>query len=128
MESFPHRSKIELGVEMNQSELIEKMARVSDLTEAEAGQALRAIAEIIVDAASSGEDPVRVPGLGSFAVVKHPARLGRNPRTGESIEIAARSILRFRAGKTVRDALNPQISLRVDGKKRVPKRKLAVRK
>jgi DNA-binding protein HU-beta len=91
---------------MNQSELIAKIAEATELTRAAAGAALEAMVHAIIDAAAAGE-AVHVSGFGIFAVTKRPARRGRNPRTGESIEIAASNALRFRAGKTVEDALNP---------------------
>jgi DNA-binding protein HU-beta len=104
---------------MNQSELIEKVAQATELTHAAAGQAIKAIVKAIVAAVSAGE-AVRVSGLGSFAVTKRPARLGRNPRTGETIAIAASNALRFHAGKTVKDALNPPAPQKVPGKKTAP--------
>jgi DNA-binding protein HU-beta len=112
-------AEIELGCEMNQSELIEKVVQATELTHAAAGQAVKAIVKAIVAAVSAGE-AVRVSGLGSFAVTKRPARLGRNPRTGETIAIAASNGLRFHAGKTVKDALNPRAPQKVPGKKTAP--------
>ena len=73
---------------MNQSELIEKVAQATELNQAAASQAVKAVVNAIFDALSAGE-AVRVSGLGIFNVAARPAREGRNPRTGESIEIAA---------------------------------------
>jgi DNA-binding protein HU-beta len=112
---------------MNQSELIEKVAQATGLTHAAAGQAVKAIVQAIVDAVSAGE-AVRVSGLGSFAVTKRPARHGRNPRTGESIAIEASNALRFHAGKTVKDALNPPAPQNVPGKKTAPAKNRTRRK
>ena len=112
-------AEIELGCEMNQSELIAKVAQATELTHAAAGQAVKAIVQAIVDAVSAGET-VRVSGLGSFAVTKRSARHGRNPRTGESIAIAASDALRFHAGNAVKDALNPPASQKVSRKKTAP--------
>ncbi len=91
---------------MNQSELIEKVAQTTELNQATAGQAVKAVVNAVLDALLAGE-AVRVSGLGVFNVAARPAREERNPRTGESIEIAASKAVRFRAGKAVKDALNP---------------------
>ena len=71
-----------------------------------AGQAVKAVANAILDALVAGEE-VRVSGLGIFKVAARPAREGRNPQTGEAIQIAASKAVRFHAGKAVKDALNP---------------------
>jgi DNA-binding protein HU-beta len=91
---------------MNQSELIEKVAQVTQLNQAVADQAVKAVVNAILDALVAGE-AVRVSGLGIFNVAARPAREGRNPQTGETIQIAASKAVRFRAGKAVKDALNP---------------------
>src|SRR5207253_11243428 len=91
---------------MNQSELIEKVAQATELNQAVTGRAVKAVANAILDALMAGEE-VRVSGLGIFNVAARPAREGRNPRTGETIEIAASKAVRFHAGKAVKDALNP---------------------
>src|ERR1700731_4264831 len=89
---------------MNQSELIEKVAQATELNQATAGHAVKAVVNAVLDALLAGE-AVRVSGLGVFNVAARPAREGRNPRTGESIE--ASKAVRFHAGKAVKDALNP---------------------
>ena len=73
---------------MNQSELIEKVAQATELNQAAVGQAVKAVVNAILDALVAG-DAVRVSGLGIFNVAARPAREGRNPRTGEAIQIAA---------------------------------------
>ena len=73
-------------------------------------------------------EAVRVPGLGIFNVAGRPAREGRNPRTGESIEIAASKAVRFHAGKAVKDALNPPTPKAASRKKSAPPKKSLVRK
>jgi DNA-binding protein HU-beta len=65
-----------------------------------------AVVNTILDALSAG-DAVRVSGFGIFDVAARSARQGRNPRTGETIAIAASKAVRFHAGKAVKDALNP---------------------
>ena len=91
---------------MNQSELIEKVARATELNQKAAGQAVKAVVNAILDCLVAGE-AVRVSGLGTFNVAPRPAREGRNPQTGETVKIAASTAVRFHAGKAVKDALNP---------------------
>jgi len=122
-----HTAELELGPEMNQSELIEKVAQATELNQATAGQAVKAVVNAVLDALLAGE-AVRVSGLGVFNVAARPAREGRNPRTGESIEIAASKAVRFHAGKTVKDALNPPTPKAAPRKKSAPPKKSAVRK
>ena len=112
---------------MNQSELIEKVAQATELNQATAGQAVKAVVNAVLDALLAGE-AVRVSGLGVFNVAARPAREGRNPRTGESIEIAASRAVRFHAGKAVKDALNPPTPKTAPRKKSAPPKKSAVRK
>jgi DNA-binding protein HU-beta len=112
---------------MNQAELIEKVAQATELNQAAAGQAVKAVANAILDGLLAGE-AVRVSGLGSFNVAARPARQGRNPQTGETIEIAASKAVRFHAGKAVKDALNPPTRKGIPGKKSAPRKKSAVRK
>ena len=81
----------------------------------------------ILDALVAGE-AVRVSGLGVFNVAARPARQGRNPRTGESIEIAAGKAVRFHAGKAVKDALNPSTPNGAPRKKTAAPKKSAMRK
>jgi DNA-binding protein HU-beta len=110
---------------MNQSELIEKVAQATELNQAAAGQAVKAVANAILDALLAGE-AVRVSGLGIFKVAARPARQGRNPQTGETIKIAASKVVRFHAGKAVKDALNPPTPKSAPRKKTAPQ-KSAVR-
>jgi DNA-binding protein HU-beta len=110
---------------MNQSELIEKVARATELNQAVAGQAVKAVANAILNSLVAG-DAVRLSGLGTFNVAARPAREGRNPQSGETIKIAASKAVRFHAGKAVKDALNPPKG--VSRKKSAPPKKSAVRK
>jgi len=112
---------------MNQSELIEKVAQTTELNQAAAGQAVKAVVNAILEGLLASE-AVRVSGLGIFNVAARPAREGRNPRTGESIEITASKAVRFHAGKAVQDALNPPPPKAAPRKKSVPPKKSAVRK
>jgi len=97
---------------MNQSELIEKVAQATQLN----GQAVKAVVNAILDALVAG-DAVRISGLGVFNVAARPAREGRNPQTGEAIQITASKAVRFHAGKAVKDALNPPTRKRAPRKK-----------
>ena len=90
---------------MNKSELIEAIAASADISKAAAGRALDAITDSITDALKSG-DQVALVGFGTFLVKERAARTGRNPQTGDPIEIAAAKIPSFKAGKALKDAVN----------------------
>lgn len=90
---------------MNKSELIEAIATHADLTKVDAGKALDAICEAITAAMKKGED-VGLVGFGTFTVRAREARTGRNPSTGEAIEIAASKSVGFKPGKALKDAVN----------------------
>ncbi len=90
---------------MNKSELIDVVASNADVTKAGAGQAVEATLDAIADALQSG-DTVALVGFGTFSVRERGARTGRNPRTGESIQIAASRVPAFKAGKALKDAVS----------------------
>jgi DNA-binding protein HU-beta len=90
---------------MNTADLVDKVAEATEMTKAAADRAVETVMEKIIDALQAGEE-VRLTGLGIFDVVTREARPGRNPQTGESINIPASKALRFRAGKAVKDRLN----------------------
>ena len=90
---------------MNKNELIASMASEAGLTKADAGKALDAFISSITQALKAG-DEVRLVGFGTFAVSKRAATTGRNRRTGETIKIKARKQPKFKAGKTLQDAVN----------------------
>ena len=89
---------------MNKSEMISRVASRASLSKAEAAAAVDGVLEAIQDALARG-DSVTLTGFGTFSVKSRPARTGRNPGTGESIEIAASTAPSFKAGKTLRDAV-----------------------
>jgi len=93
------------GRNMNKSELIEAIAAASDLPKAVAGRALDAMTDTITTALTE-EDQVVLVGFGTFSVKDRAARTGRNPQTGEPIEIAAAKIPSFKPGKALKDAVN----------------------
>ncbi len=90
---------------MNKSELIDAIAASADLPKAAAGRALDAVVESIT-AALKNDDSVSLVGFGTFAVKARAARTGRNPQTGEPINIAAAKVPSFKAGKALKDAVN----------------------
>ena len=90
---------------MNKTDLVRATADKSGLSQKDAGAALDAVTAAIVDALASG-DSVQLPGFGTFSVRERAARTGRNPATGESIQIAASKNAGFKAGKNVRERLN----------------------
>lgn len=90
---------------MNKAELIDSVAEAADLSKASAARALDAALETITAALTSG-DQVTLVGFGTFSVRPRAARTGRNPRTGEAIEIKASNNPAFKAGKALKDAVN----------------------
>ena len=93
------------GYIVNKSELIEAMAASADIPKAAAGRALDAMIETIEDTLKKDESVVLV-GFGTFSAKDRAARAGRNPKTGETIQIAAAKLPNFKAGKAFKDALN----------------------
>ena len=90
---------------MNKSELIEAVAASADIPKAAAGRAVDAVVETITGTLAEGDQVVLV-GFGTFAVKDRAARTGRNPQTGEPIQIKAATIPSFKAGKALKDAVN----------------------
>ena len=90
---------------MNSSELVAQVANSASLSKAAAEKVVAATFEAITNALKGGDD-VRIAGFGTFAVSKRAARSGRNPRTGETIEIAASSAAKFTPAKALKDAVN----------------------
>lgn len=90
---------------MNKTELTEAVATAADLSKASAGRTVDAVIEAITDALKSG-DQVAIAGFGTFLVRERSARTGRNPRTGEPMEIQASKVPAFKAGKALKDAVN----------------------
>ncbi len=89
---------------MNKSELIEAIAKATDLSKADSGNALAAIVETITKTLKKGGQ-VALVGFGTFKISKRAARLGRNPQTGAPLKIPARKVPRFVAGKTLKDSV-----------------------
>jgi len=90
---------------MNKSELVDAVAAKTDLTKADTERALKGFMEAITETLKGG-DPVTLIGFGTFLVRERKARTGRNPRTGEAIQIKAANNPAFKAGKALKDAVN----------------------
>jgi len=90
---------------MNKSELIDAIALSADISKAAAGRALDATLEAIAESLRDGE-PINLVGFGTFQVKDRAARAGRNPQTGETIQIKASRVPGFKAGKALKDAVN----------------------
>ncbi|MBL4589484.1 MAG: HU family DNA-binding protein [Alphaproteobacteria bacterium] len=90
---------------MNKSELIDAVAKGADLPKTKAQEAIEATITSIKTALSSGED-VRLVGFGTFSVSSRAATTGRNPRTGEAIQIPASKRPTFKAGKELKESVN----------------------
>jgi len=90
---------------VNKNDLIAAVAEKTDLSKADATKAVDATFDSIADSLKKGEE-VRLVGFGTFTVAKRAASEGRNPRTGEKINIPASKRPKFTAGKGLKDAVN----------------------
>ena len=90
---------------MNKTELIDAVADEAEVSKAEAGRAVDAVISSITKALKKG-DSVTLVGFGTFQVRKRAARTGRNPKTGDTINIKASKNPAFKAGKALKDAVN----------------------
>ena len=93
------------GDSVNKTELIDAVAEGADISKAAATRAVDTMLETITGALAKG-DQVTLVGFGTFTVKERAARTGRNPRTGEAIEIKAAKVPGFKAGKALKDAVN----------------------
>ncbi len=90
---------------MNKPEIAERLAARTGMNKAAAKDALDAVFEVIAEALANGEE-ARVLGFGTFGTRNRPARTARNPRSGESISIAASTVPVFKPGKTLKDTVD----------------------
>ncbi|RMF03970.1 MAG: HU family DNA-binding protein [Bacteroidetes bacterium] len=90
---------------MNKGDLISKIADNAGITKSQAESALSAVLDGITEALKNDES-VTLVGFGTFSVNKRPARTGRNPQTGATIQIAAKNQAKFKPGKKLTEALN----------------------
>jgi len=90
---------------MNKQELISKIADSAKVTKTDASSILDSFVKVVTTQLKKGND-VRLTGFGTFTTSKRKATTGRNPRTGDSIKIAAKTQPKFKAGKSLRDSVN----------------------
>jgi len=90
---------------VNKNDLVASVADASELSKADAAKAVEATFDAITSALSSGGE-VRLVGFGTFSVAQRRASTGRNPRTGEAIQIPASKQPKFKAGKALKEAVN----------------------
>ncbi|MCX5619344.1 MULTISPECIES: HU family DNA-binding protein [Bombella] len=90
---------------LNKQELISAVAEAADLPKAKAGDVVDAVFKTIEETLSKGQE-VRLVGFGSFVTAQRKAAKGRNPRTGEEIDIPASTSVRFKPGKGLKDAVS----------------------
>lgn len=90
---------------MNKSELTDAVANAADLSKASAARAVDAMIDAVATALKDG-DQVSIVGFGTFLVRERSARSGRNPRTGETINIKASKVPGFKPGKALKDTIN----------------------
>ena len=114
---------------MNQAELIAKVADATDLDKAKAGRVVEGVLSAISEALKAA-DKVSLQGLGIFEVSDRAARQGRNPATGETIQIPASKSVKFRPTKSLKEAISPPaaksgakpVSKKTPAKKAPPKK------
>ena len=90
---------------MNKAELVDSVASAANLSKADAGRAVDALLSSISSSLSVGQQ-VSIVGFGTFRVKHRAERAGRNPRTGETIQIKASNVPGFKAGKALKEAVN----------------------
>lgn len=90
---------------MNKAELVAAMAEKSELSKKDAEKALKAFTDVVAEELKKGEK-IQLVGFGTFEVSERAARTGRNPQTGEDMEIPASKAPKFKAGKALKDMVN----------------------
>lgn len=90
---------------MNKTEFVDAIAERADVPKSDAAKIVDALVEVVGDQLKKGEQ-ITLVGFGTFLVSKREARKGRNPRTGEEIEIAASNVPRFKPGKALKESIN----------------------
>jgi len=90
---------------MNKGDLINKVAEDANLTKAQAIEAVNSVLDSVKDALKDG-DKAAILGFGTFSVQHKPARDGRNPRTGETMKIKAKNVVKFKPGKELASCVN----------------------
>lgn len=90
---------------MNKTELVALVAEKAGLTKADSAKAVDAVLEAVSETLAAKEE-VRIAGFGTFSVAHRKATTGRNPRTGEELQIPASNLPKFKPGKTLKDSVN----------------------
>ena len=90
---------------MNKTELVEQIADKAEVSKKDAKAMVDAFTDVVREVLNSG-DTIQLPGFGSFKVSDRAARQGRNPKTGETIQIAASRLPSFKAGKALKEKVN----------------------
>ena len=90
---------------MNRTELVAAVAAKAELSKKDAEKALKAFSDVVAEELKAG-GKIQLVGFGTFEVSERAAREGRNPQTGETIQIAASKAPKFKAGKALKDAVN----------------------
>ena len=90
---------------MNKTELIAAVAEKTELSKKDAEKVIKAFTDVVAEELKKGEK-IQLVGFGTFEVAERPAREGRNPRTGETMPIAASKAPKFKAGKALKDMVN----------------------
>lgn len=90
---------------MNKTEFVDAVAEKADVQKSDAAKIVDSMVDVIGDALAKG-DQITLIGFGTFLVSKREARKGRNPRTGEEIQIAASNVPRFKPGKALKESIN----------------------
>jgi len=90
---------------VNKAEMIEEIAQAAEISKSAAERAIDALVGAVKSSLKKGDD-VTLVGFGTFYASARAARTGRNPRTGEALQIAASRVPKFRAGKALKDAIN----------------------
>ena len=93
---------------MNKGELIAAVSAKTEMTRKESEAALNGILDVIADTMATG-DKVQLIGFGTFEAKERPARVARNPRTGDAVKIAACKAPVFKAGKALKDTVNKPV-------------------
>ena len=99
------KKKLKKGAEMNKKQLVGKISSSMNLSKVDAERQFDGITEIILNCLK-GDEQVKIAGFGTYKVAKRKARVGRNPRTGEQIQIAASQKVKFLPAKALKEMFN----------------------
>ena len=97
---------------MTKADLVEKVTRLGDLTRRDGEVIVETIFDAVIGALKSG-DKIEIRGFGSFRIRQRNSRIGRNPKTGERVEVPAKKVPYFKPSKELRDLVNPQAAAKV---------------